>query len=179
MARQRGLILFGTAKAKRWGEEAGEEAKGNALGSEACVCMGCMHMCAWTYVGYMRGYIYVVRHIHVCSMWVWGVMLVCSGYAYVLHVCMLRICMSVFSEGLCIFFFAFHWSTKQRQPSPSRVIPACTFFSHLPSAQKMIDDSLPVCKQLSPPEPIVRRPRLGDTSSTMQIGRRPAFVPAS
>lgn len=46
MAHQRGLILFATAKAKRWGEEAGEEAKGNAPGGEACVCMGCVHMCA-------------------------------------------------------------------------------------------------------------------------------------
>lgn len=182
MARQRGLILFATAKAKRWGEEAGEEAKGNALGGEACVCMGCVHMCAWTYVGYTCGYIYVACHIHVCSMWM------CEGLCLCvldMHMC----CMFVCSEFVCLFsqrVYAFSFSHSTGSPSEAtltfqgcRGYPACTFFSHLPSSQKMIDDSLPFCKQLSPPEPIVRRPRLGDTSSTMQIGRRPAFVPAS
>lgn len=109
-----------------------------------------------------------------CACVFWICIRVACLYAQNLYVCFLR--------GSMHFLFLIplvHQAEATLTFQGCRGYPACTFFSHLPSSQKMIDDSLPFCKQLSPPEPIVRRPRLGDTSSTMQIGRRPAFVPAS
>lgn len=160
MASQRGLILFATAKAKRWGEEA----KGNALGGEACVCVHepMLDTCVDTYM------LYVIYMCCAACEFVWG-------YACVFWICMCVCCMFVCSEIVCLFsqrVYVFSFSHSTGSPSRGNPhlpgvwggYPACPFFSHLPSAQKMIDDSLPFCKQLSPPGPIVRRPRLGDIS---------------
>lgn len=130
----------------------------SAWGVHTCVREPMLNTCVGTY---MLCVIYMCCAAcefvcgYACVFWI--CICVACLYAQKLYVCFLR--------GSMHFLFLIplvHQAAATLTFQGCGGYPACTFFSHLPSAQKMIDDPLPFCKQLSPPGPIVRRPRLGD-----------------